>query len=188
MSASHSHQVAGAPLLGGAGLRRLWWGLVIAGLAVIALGVVMLAHVATTTRVLGVIVGLSLIVAGVASFGDAGRRSLPWPAYLLGAVTLAGGIIVLAWPGETLRLLEIVIGVTLIVAGVVRLSIGLVMAEPVSWPAVVVGLVTLAVGVAVLAWPGATVWVIGVVVGIGMLIGGIDLIVAGMDLRSAARR
>lgn len=176
----------GAPLTeAGAWVRRLWWVVIFFGLALCALGVAMLAHVATTTRVLAVLAGLYLIIAGLAHLSDAHRARANWLPYVTSIVMIIGGIVVVAWPSESLRVLEFVIGVTLIVAGAVRISAGLVVAKPISWWSVVVGLVLIIVGIIVLSWPGATIWVIGVIIGIQAIITGVEMVSTGVVMRRA---
>ncbi len=184
MDASGADLGGGPPLLEAtSGLRRLWWAVTLAGLVLVVLGVVMVAHAATTVHVLAVIVGATLILAGLASLLDARRLGSPWSSYLLAALLLVGGVIVAAWPGESLRLLEIVVGATIVAWGALRLSTALVLSDPVSGWGAVVGLASVVLGVLVLVWPGATIWVIGIVVGLRALITGLELAVAGLVLR-----
>ncbi|WP_433608222.1 HdeD family acid-resistance protein [Dactylosporangium sp. CA-139114] len=52
--------------------------------------------------------------------GSATAAEPVWQVMILGAVTVCFGIVVLVWPGETLRLLGLATGVWLIVAGATR--------------------------------------------------------------------
>jgi len=165
-----------------------FWGVVTGiGGAMFVLGIVMLFHVVTTTIVLAVIVGLYLIVWGIARIGEAHRSDAAWPSYLLSAVLVAGGVVVVVRPTSSLHLLAVIIGATLVASGAVRLITGMMASEQMSTLAVLLGVASIAVGFVLIVWPGITIWVIGIVVGIRAIISGAELLLTGGRMRRLAR-
>jgi uncharacterized membrane protein HdeD (DUF308 family) len=95
------------------------------GLALIVLGIVFLAHLVTSLKVLAVLIGVIWIVAGLAEIVSSfARRMTGWQrtgAILLGVVTILGGLVLLFWPGPTLVVLTWFTGLWLILIGLVQL-------------------------------------------------------------------
>ena len=106
-----------------------------------------------------------------------------WPTVMLmGILTGILGIVILAWPSETLTVLAVILGIQLIVMGLYRL-ISAFSSETVH-PGLTgfVGLVGLVAGIVVVRNPFETVTVLAVVLGVVWIVGGaIDVITAIAD-------
>jgi uncharacterized membrane protein HdeD (DUF308 family) len=99
--------------------HRVWLG--IAGLLFIALGVYLIRHLHVTVAVIGLIVGITWIIQGVAALigGISGgvREGRGW-WIAFGVISLAAGIVVAATPVTSLNVLAVLLGVWFIVMGV----------------------------------------------------------------------
>lgn len=132
---------------------------------------------------------------GYAATGRAGR-TLPgplnsldlaggaWPAFLaagLGSVAL--GVVLLVWPNATLAVVAILIGVSLLVAGLLRLVSGFTMREAsgaARTGSVVIGLLAMIVGLYCIRHYHVTIAVLAIVVGLFWVMHGIAEIAAGL--------
>jgi uncharacterized membrane protein HdeD (DUF308 family) len=107
--------------------HRLWLG--IAGLLFVALGVVLIRHLHLTLALLGLLVGLSWIVQGVAGLMAAfcgPREGAVWWA-VFGVVSLIAGIVVTASPLSSVTVLAVLVGVWLLVIGLLEIVAGLIL-------------------------------------------------------------
>ena len=107
-----------------------------------------------------------------------------------GLIAIAGGIILLAWPGETVKVLAVLAGATFIGWGLVTVLAALRSRRegrsPVSGLAIGSGLIVL--GIVVLAWPAATVTIVGILVGLVAIAWGAVTVLGALDLRSAGHQ
>lgn len=99
--------------------HRVWLG--IAGLMFIVVGVVLIRHLHITVAVVGLFVGITWIVQGIAALvggisSDAREGRAWWIAF--GAISLIAGIVVVATPVSSLTFLTVLLGVWFIVMGV----------------------------------------------------------------------
>jgi len=167
---------------------RGWWMLLLVGVLLVGLGIWMLTNLYDSVVVLAWIAGASLIVGGiveVAAFG--GRQRLGWAAWL-GALLLVGaGVVVLVWPEITLRVLAVLAGAALIVAGALRLVAALYDRHNPGWTLDLgIGGFGIALGVVVVSWPDATLIVLAVTLGIRAVATGLHAIGTGWQMRHLA--
>jgi len=167
---------------------RGWWMLLLVGVLLVGLGIWMLTNLYDSVVVLAWIAGASLIVGGiveVAAFG--GRQRLGWAAWL-GALLLVGaGVVVLVWPDITLRVLAVLAGAALIVAGALRLVAALYDRHNPGWTLDLgIGGFGIALGVVVVSWPDATLIVLAVTLGIRAVATGLHAIGTGWQMRHLA--
>ena len=109
---------------------------------------------------------------------------------VLGAVSIIFGILVLVWPGISLAILVIVVGVWAIVTGVLQVmsSVRHRAVPDSGWVwGIIGGAVSILFGVVVLIWPTAGLVTVIWIIGIWAVVWGIILIVLGVKLRKAAR-
>lgn len=114
-----------------------------------------------------------------------GEAGTAWPAFLAaGIAALVVGVLLLAWPSETLTLVAILIGISLIVAGLMRLIQGFA-GHQISGAAragdVVIGLIAIVVGLYCLKHPNFTITTLAIIVGIFWVIYGIADLAAGLS-------
>ena len=107
--------------------HRLWAG--IAGLLFVALGVVLIRHLHLTLALLGLLVGLSWIVQGIAALMSAfcGPRegAVWWAAF--GSISLIAGIVVIASPLSSVTVLAVLVGIWLLVIGLLEIVAALIL-------------------------------------------------------------
>jgi uncharacterized membrane protein HdeD (DUF308 family) len=111
-----------------------------------------------------------------------------WPVVMfVGLVTIVIGIMVVAWPDETLKVLSVLFGIQLLVFGLFRLISAFSSDSSDSLaPGLVgfIGVIGMMAGVVVLRNPFETVAVLATVLGIVWIVGGsIDLIASIADRR-----
>jgi uncharacterized membrane protein HdeD (DUF308 family) len=108
--------------------HRVWHG--IAGLLLVVIGVVLIRHLHLTVALVGLIIGLSWIVEGVAAlisaFSGDSREGRGWWIFF-GILTLVGGIVITAWPVESVTAIAVLIGIWFIILGLVEIAGGIML-------------------------------------------------------------
>jgi uncharacterized membrane protein HdeD (DUF308 family) len=108
--------------------HRVWLG--IAGLLFIVIGVILIRHLHLTRSIIGLIIGITWIVQGLAALigGISGgvREGRAW-WLLFGAASLIAGIAVVATPASSLDVLATLLGIWFIVMGVFEIVGGLLL-------------------------------------------------------------
>ncbi len=121
--------------------------------------------------------------AGLSGFG-ADLASAAWPAFLAAGIgCVVVGVILLAWPKETLAVVAILIGVALIVAGILRLVDGFTAHEASGGKrvaSVAIGLIAILLGLFCIRHYHFTIAALAIVVGLFWIIHGISDIAAGL--------
>jgi uncharacterized membrane protein HdeD (DUF308 family) len=107
--------------------HRLWLG--IAGLLLVAIGVVLIRHLHLTLALIGLLVGVSWIVQGAAGLMSAfsgPREGAAWWA-VFGSVSLIAGIVVTASPLSSVTVLAVLVGIWLLVIGLFEIVAALIL-------------------------------------------------------------
>lgn len=108
--------------------HRVWLG--IAGLLFVVIGVILIRHLHLTRSIIGLIIGITWIVQGLAALigGISGgvREGRAW-WLLFGAASLIAGIAVAAAPASSLDVLATLLGIWFIVMGVFEIIGGLLL-------------------------------------------------------------
>ena len=99
--------------------HRIWLG--ISGLLLIVLGVILIRHLHLTVALMGLIIGIAWIVQGLSALaaglsGAVGEGRGWW--IFFGIVSLIGGIVVTAFPTNSVTVLAVLVGIWFIVQGV----------------------------------------------------------------------
>jgi uncharacterized membrane protein HdeD (DUF308 family) len=169
-------------------LRAKWgWilalGIVYAAAGLIALGSVVMATVASV-----LIVGVMMIVAGIAEIINA-FQCKGWGGFLvwvlLGALYIVAGFITFENPLFAAALLTLLLGVSLVASGLVRIILAFSMKREQPWIWLLISsIVTLLLGLLILAhWPISSVYVLGIFLGIDLVMAGAGWIGVGLALR-----
>ncbi len=117
------------------------------------------------------------------------RLAREWPTVMMiGLITLALGIVVIAWPQQTLVVVSILLGIQLVIFGVFRL-ISAFATDAIS-PGLqgFVGILSIIAGVIVLRNPFETVEVLAVVLGVVWIVGGSIDVIGSIADRSMEHR
>jgi uncharacterized membrane protein HdeD (DUF308 family) len=109
-------------------LHRVWAG--IAGLLFIVIGVVLIRHLHLTRALIGLFIGITWIVQGLAALlgglaGGAREGRGWWIAF--GVVSLIAGIVVAATPANSLDVLATLLGIWFIIMGLFEIAGGLLL-------------------------------------------------------------
>jgi len=149
----------------------------------IALGSVVLATVASV-----LIVGVMMIVAGVAEVFSAFQikswgKFLLW--VLLGVLYIIAGFVTFENPLLAAALLTLILGASLLASGVMRIILAFSMKQETPWIWVLVsGVITLLLGLLILAhWPVSSLYILGLFLGIDLIMAGAGWIGLGLGLR-----
>jgi uncharacterized membrane protein HdeD (DUF308 family) len=106
--------------------RRVWLG--IAGLLLVVIGVVLIRHLDLTVALVGLVIGITWIVQGLAALvtgfsGGPGERRGWW--IFFGLISLIAGIVVTAVPTTSVTVLAVLVGVWFIITGLMQIIGGL---------------------------------------------------------------
>src|SRR6188472_3768890 len=172
--------------------KKIWIFAIIRGVLGIIFGLIALFAPIDTAVVLAIVIGAWAIVDGVFDIIEAIRHrgsSSMALRIVLGAVSILFGILVLVWPGMSLAILAVFVGIWAIVIGILQVmaSVGHRAAPNSGWVwRVIGGALAILFGVLVLIRPGTGLVTIIWIIGIWAIVWGITLIVLGVQLRRAA--
>nr|WP_106429364.1 HdeD family acid-resistance protein [Streptomyces sp. SPB074] len=173
-------------------LRRLarsaWWAVLLAGLAAVVLGVLVLVWPGSSLRVAGVLFGVYLLVSGVvqlvAATGthtDAGMRVL---GFVSGALSVLLGLFCFRSATQSVLLLALWVGIGWLFRGLTQVVAAL--AEPASpargWQ-LFLGVLAALAGIVLVVSPFASAWALILVAGIWLLAVGLTEIGTALRLR-----
>ena len=96
--------------------HRIWLG--ISGLLLIVLGVILIRHLHLTVALIGLLIGIGWIVQGLSALavGASGGEGRGWWIFF-GIVSLIGGIVVTAFPTNSVTVIAVLAGIWFIVQG-----------------------------------------------------------------------
>jgi uncharacterized membrane protein HdeD (DUF308 family) len=159
---------------------RGWWVSVLAGIALVLVGLWLITNLYESVTVLAILVGVSLIVGGFVEAGVADDAGLGWAGWVAGGLLVAAGVAVLVWPDITLWALAVLAGASLLVSGLLHVLWAVARRHRPDWGAhLALGALTAVVGLVVLIWPEATLLVLGLILGIRAVVTGIIAISTG---------
>lgn len=148
-------------------LSRRWWWMLVRGLAAILFGIAAFARPGMTIWVLVMLFAAYAIIDG-ASMIVFGRRMGNWFWYALaGLVSMAAGVIAIAWPGISAMALLWVIAAWAILSGIFQIMSGMEIRKEVEgeWVLYVGGALAILFGLMLFFRPGtgalSVVWLIG---------------------------
>jgi uncharacterized membrane protein HdeD (DUF308 family) len=169
-------------------LRAKWGWIVALGLVYLVTGLVALGSVMTATVASVLVVGVMMIVAGVAEVINAFQvkswgKFLLW--ILLGVLYIIAGFVTFENPLLAAALLTLMLGAALVASGIMRIILAFGMKQETPWIWVVLsGVITLLLGVIILAhWPVSSLFVLGLFLGVDLVMAGAGWIGMGFSLR-----
>ncbi len=96
------------------------------GVGALIAGLIIVSHPDRSIVVLTLVIGIYLVFVGVLEFITAlGEQSITNPNLLRGLVSVAAGVLILSWPGPSLLILALVIGIAFIVRGIIDIFSGI---------------------------------------------------------------
>jgi len=162
-----------------------WWRLLVNGLALIVAGVLIFS-INWSIRSLATFIGVLFIVEGVTYALTTGIDARARQANAVtGLLSIATGIVIIAWPGPGIVVLAIFLGAWLIVIGTLSISGALTARRVLSdwWLLLITGLLEISLGVLALANPGATLAALITVGGIWAVAVGVMRIVLAFEIK-----
>ena len=173
-------------------LRKSSGWIIALGIVAMIGGVIALGSVVMATASAVVIVGFMMLMAAaaelVAAFNakDWSHR-LIW--LLLGLLYAAAGLICLQNPFEAATFLTLLLGVSLIVAGLVRVFLATRMGQGTPWGWVAFsGVISFLLGLMIVAkWPASSFYVLGIFLGIDLIFMGSTWLAVGLALRKTSK-
>jgi len=116
-------------------MHRVWLG--IAGLMFIVVGVILIRHLHLTRAVIGLVIGITWIVQGLAALiggisSDAREGRAWWIAF--GVISLIAGIVVAATPASSLTFLAVLLGIWFVIMGIIEIIGGLMLRRELRAP------------------------------------------------------
>ena len=158
------------------------------GVVYLIAGFIALGSVAMATVASVLIVGVMMIIAGVAEVLSAFQikswgKFLLWA--LLGVLYIVAGFVTFENPLLAAAVLTLVLGFSLIASGIMRIALAFSMKEGTSWLWVALsGAITLLLGlVIVVHWPVSGLYILGLFLGIDLIFAGASWIGVGFGLR-----
>jgi uncharacterized membrane protein HdeD (DUF308 family) len=171
-------------------LRAKWGWIVALGVIYLIAGFIALGSVAMATVVSVLVVGIMMIVSGVAEVISAFQikswgKFLLWA--LLGVLYIIAGFVTFQNPLLAAVLLTLILGASLVVSGITRIILAFSMKRETPWIWVALsGVITLLLGVLILLrWPVSSLYILGLFLGIDLIMAGAGWIGLGFGLRRA---
>lgn len=162
-----------------------WWRLLLHGLALIVAGVLIFS-IDWSIRSLATFIGALFILQGITYALTTGIDARVRRANVVtGLLSIAAGIVIIAWPGPGVVALAIFLGAWLIVIGTLTIT-GAFAARrilPDWWLLLITGLLEIPLGVLALANPGATLAALITVGGIWAVAVGVMRIVLAFEIK-----
>jgi uncharacterized membrane protein HdeD (DUF308 family) len=172
-------------------LRAKCGWIVALGVVYLIAGFIALGSVAMATVASVFVVGIMMLLAGVAEIINAFQvkswgKFLLW--LLLGVLYVVAGFAALENPLLAAALLTLVLGVTLVASGIMRIILAFGMKEGMPWMWIVLsGVITVLLGAIILAhWPVSGIYVLGIFLGADLVFAGAGWIGLGLGLRRRA--
>jgi uncharacterized membrane protein HdeD (DUF308 family) len=170
-------------------VRRSWVSVLVLGLLMLGLGLLLVFNLAASVSTLRWLVVISLVLAAVEAFATASLRERRWVGWLAGLLYAAGAVVAVAWPGVTLFVLVLTVGISLLTGGIVQAVM--------SWRArgqakgwgwsFAMGLLSVLAGLVFLfGSPLISVAVLAIVLAVHVLMTGVTLVALALAIRRLA--
>ena len=168
-------------------LRAKWGWIVALGVVYLLAGFIALGSVVMATVASVFVVGVMMIIAGVAEVISAFQikswgKFLLW--VLLGVLYIIAGFVTFENPLLAAALLTLILGASLVASGIMRIILAFNMKQETPWIWVVLsGVITLLLGLLILAhWPVSSLYILGLFLGIDLIMAGAGWIGLGFGL------
>jgi uncharacterized membrane protein HdeD (DUF308 family) len=169
-------------------LRAKWGWIVALGVVYLVAGFIALGSVLTATVVSVFLVGIMMIIAGVAEVINAFEvrgwgKFLLW--LLLGVLYIVAGFVTFENPLLAAAVLTLILGVALVASGIMRIILAFSVQREAPWIWVLLsGAITLLLGALILArWPISSLYILGLFLGIDLIFAGAGWVGLGLGLR-----
>jgi uncharacterized membrane protein HdeD (DUF308 family) len=166
-------------------LGQKWWLLALFGIITVGFGVLLTFKPGKSVHTIAVIFGIWLLILGVVrliqALGAAGERV---GLLVVGLLAILVAILLLHHTTTTVAVVGFFVGIFWTIGGISQLLHGFSANDgKVSWPVVLMGLISTIVGILCLVYPSLSLSIICVIVGLGMIVYGLVEILASLQIR-----
>lgn len=166
-----------------------WWHYGLLGVAMVAIGLFLLANVVAATIATAIVFGVALILVGLFEIIHA-FWSKGWGGFLVslivGLLYVGAGLVLLNNPVAASAVLTLVFAALLVASGIFRIVLASRFWAQAGWVLLLSGLIGIAAGIIIfMAWPVSGLWVLGLCVGIDILFHGIWWFTYAWQVRGA---
>ena len=156
-------------------------------------GIVLLFWPDRTWTVVARFIGIFFVVIGFGQAVEAittHRQGSYWGLLLLrGVINLAVGLALLFWPSATVTVVVWLVGLDLVLTGILAFIVSFQVPKDMGRSAFLVqAVVTVVLGVLIMAWPDATLTVISVILAALLIVFGLVLLMSGYQLTKGVTR
>lgn len=170
---------------GEAASHRYWGVMLAAGIVAVIFGIIVLANIWGSVRLVAILAGLFLVFAGIVQLVHAAGAERKTGKIIGGLVILILGLVLVFWPDSSVKTVAVLVGLAFLFWGVV-MAIAAFVDRGDGWGiAAGFGVLLALVGVVVIAWPGPTIAILMILVGLDAILFGASLIAQGLALRKA---
>jgi uncharacterized membrane protein HdeD (DUF308 family) len=169
--------------------KRGW--IISLGMVYVIAGLIALGSIVTATIATVFVVGIMMLIAGASEVFHAFQiktwgKFLLW--LLLGVLYIIAGFLTFENPLLAAALLTLLLGVSLIASGIMRIVLAFSMKDGMPWIWVVVsGVITVLLGLIILAhWPVSSLYILGLFLGIDLIFAGGGWLAVGFGLAGRA--
>jgi len=149
------------------------WLVLLLGFSCVLVGITLITRPFQSLAVLILLVAAGLILTGLSNLTERSDVAAPQLITAGGIARVVLGVAVLLWPGLSLQLLTIVVGVALIGGGVTRALSAFRSGTDERLAALLLGVASIVLGIVALFWPDITLLVVAVLFGVQLLLFGL---------------
>lgn len=162
------------------------------GFISLAAGLFLLLWPGRTAHVVGVILGVLFLVTGFAQAAEAvttHRKGSAWGFLLLrGVINLGFGLVLIFWVGAASTAIVWLIGLDFVLTGVLALIASLLVDKEMGRGGLILhGLLSIGIGVAVMAWPNSIKYAAAILIAIVLILIGLVMLASGYQLSKASK-
>jgi uncharacterized membrane protein HdeD (DUF308 family) len=169
-----------------AGMGGWWWLLLVTGILWIIIGLFTLEADFDSAVLIGYLVAVWLIFAGVAEFATIGAvPDWKWLHAVLGVLFVLGGIGALLAPFQTFTILAGLMGFFLVIKGIFDFSLALLTREvnDLWWLTLILAVLEVLLGIWAMGYPGRSAALLIIWIGVGAIVRGVFDIVSAFAAR-----
>ncbi|MEY3511864.1 MAG: hypothetical protein RL486_529 [Actinomycetota bacterium] len=150
-------------------------------------GLVLLFRPDREDSIVAIIIGFLFVVSGFGQAAEAvttHRKGSYWGLLLIrGLINFGFGLALIFWTGPTVLVIVWLVGLDFVITGLLAIVVSFMIGKDGGRRGLLIeGLITIAIGIVVMAWPEATTSVLGVVIGIGLALLGLLFLFSGYQL------
>ena len=150
-------------------------------------GLVLLFRPDRELQIIAIILGFLFVVSGFSQVAEAvttHRKGSYWGLLVIrGLINFGIGLALIFWTGATLTAIIWLVGLDFVITGLLAIVVSFMIGKDGGRGGLLIeGLITIAIGVIIMAWPESTKNVLGVVIGIGLTLLGLLFLFSGYQL------